>query len=259
MVTPFDLAAMTYDEDFTHSQIGKLQRNQVWQYLQSIVLELSGKRIFEINCGTGEDALIFAQQGFSVVATDLSAQMVTAALQKANINLQVTFEQLSATDIDKFNGQTFDLIFSNFAGLNCLNVGELTSFINKSHQLLNPNGRMIVVMFSTCCMWEIIYYTLKLKWGTAWRRFKSFGQFKVRESEQTIWYYSIRKFKKLVSSHYQVEYVKPIGLFVPPSYLENFFSTKPRLLNLLASLDSYFRWPIVAPLSDHYLIDIRKR
>jgi len=194
-----------------------------------------------------------------VVATDLSEQMVKIAAQKVSSNPRVIVKQLGAIDIDKLNGQKFDLIFSNFAGLNCLNVSELNSFIRKSRELLNPNGRMIVVMFSTCCIWEIAYYTLKLKWGTAWRRLKSSAPFKVNGSEQTIWYYSIGKLKKLIGKHYRVESVKPIGLFVPPSYLEIFFSTKPRLLNFLGSLDSFFRWPFLAPLADHYLIDIRKQ
>jgi ubiquinone/menaquinone biosynthesis C-methylase UbiE len=81
--SPFDILAETYDADFTQSQIGKLQRERVWKFLQAILQTLGRPlKILEINCGTGEDALRLAAMGHNIVATDASEIMIEKAQQK---------------------------------------------------------------------------------------------------------------------------------------------------------------------------------
>ena len=97
VATPFDIMAETYDEDFTLSSIGQLQRACVWDAIGSLVNnKLVPLKILEINCGTGEDAIHFAKLGHQVMATDLSATMIAKAGNKLarlghdanNLNLQ---------------------------------------------------------------------------------------------------------------------------------------------------------------------------
>jgi len=52
-----DHVATQYDADFTHSQIGRLQRASVWHYLEKRFAKQKNLSILELNCGTGEDAL----------------------------------------------------------------------------------------------------------------------------------------------------------------------------------------------------------
>ena len=73
---PNDHIASTYDASFTRTPIGQLQRKQVWTYLEKITLELKGLDILELNCGTGEDAVLFSEKGFYIVATDVSEEML---------------------------------------------------------------------------------------------------------------------------------------------------------------------------------------
>jgi len=54
MPNDFDIAAMHYDENFTFSNIGKAQRQRVFDYLKPFLNSSKTLSILELNCGTGE-------------------------------------------------------------------------------------------------------------------------------------------------------------------------------------------------------------
>ena len=76
---PFDTIASIYDDQFTDTRTGYLQRQLVYLHLEKILKQNKPKRILELNCGTGADAIWLTQKGFEVVATDISADMVKVA------------------------------------------------------------------------------------------------------------------------------------------------------------------------------------
>ena len=115
MDASFDKAASNYDDTFTKTDIGKMQRALVYAELSKHLISV--QNILEINCGTGEDAIWFAKQNFTVTATDISPKMIEVAKSKANLNFSVADINSMATT---FEGEKFDLLFSNFGGLNCL-------------------------------------------------------------------------------------------------------------------------------------------
>src|SRR5687767_5195726 len=99
----FSGAAGKYDEQFTNTSIGRLQRNRVWNYLNKNISPTDHPRVLELNCGTGEDAKWLASTGFRVVATDLSAQMIQAAKQKNAGSGAIAFQVCSFAQIaDRF-------------------------------------------------------------------------------------------------------------------------------------------------------------
>jgi cyclopropane fatty-acyl-phospholipid synthase-like methyltransferase len=106
----------------------KRVRDHVLQYLKP------GSSILELNSGTGEDALYFARKGFKVHATDISAGMQNELKGKAiSAGLQgsITKEICSYTQLSELeNRGPYDLIFSNFAGLNC--TGEWIKYWPRS-------------------------------------------------------------------------------------------------------------------------------
>src|SRR5688572_23347635 len=124
MAAPFDHIAPTYDSAFTQSAIGQLQRKHVWNYLEKITPELGGLEILELNCGTGEDAMLFSEKGFNIVATDVSEEMLRVTQQKAHrysLQNKITSHYLDLESFDEtVFDKKFDLIFSNFGGLNCI-------------------------------------------------------------------------------------------------------------------------------------------
>src|ERR1044072_2051179 len=135
MAAPFDHIASAYDSVFTQSAIGQLQRKQVWNYIEKIMPQLNGLEMLELNCGTGEDAMMFSEKGFNIVATDVSEEMLKITQQKAQQYSMQNKISSHYLDLDRFDeslfDKKFDLIFSNFGGLNCINPESFKKLIEK--------------------------------------------------------------------------------------------------------------------------------
>jgi hypothetical protein len=73
------------------------------------------------------------------------------------------------------------------------------------------------------------------------------------------WYYGPVQFSRFFSKHFSLIALKPVGFMVPPSYLENYFRTKPQILSFLAKIEKVFfeRIGFLGGFSDHCLIDLR--
>ena len=113
METNFDVHAKNYNDIFTYSLIGKAQRSRVFHFLNKQNTLENKLHILELNCGTGFDANSFSNMGHTVLATDISSEMIKVAKQNYK-NPTIEFKQLdirsitSTTFLDKF-----DFIFSN--------------------------------------------------------------------------------------------------------------------------------------------------
>src|SRR5579859_945349 len=118
----FDKIAATYDSTFTNSAIGVAQRKAVWTEIDRTFAP--GQHIFEINCGTGVDALHLASRGVHVTASDSAPRMIHVARQRAaldEVSATVDFRVLANERIGTMRNEgPFDGIFSNFSGLNCM-------------------------------------------------------------------------------------------------------------------------------------------
>lgn len=255
MKSDFDEAALTYDHDFTYSSIGKAQRNQVWKYLDKYLNNKDKLRILELNCGTGEDAKRFADRGYLVTATDVSDMMLKQA-QSKSVGKEIYFQKLDFNEIESFDqDEKFDLVFSNFGGLNCIDPEVLKRVNTKISTLVNQGGSFIAVVMPDFCFWESIYFMLKRKWGEVFRRSGKYAMANVSNEQVKTFYFSPSKFQKLSPLCFKRELLKPIGLFIPPSYLEEFFKKRPGLLKMFQNFDrltAHFSWQ--AYLSDHYYI-----
>ena len=208
-----------------------LQRTLVWTYLQQQLPHDRPARILELNCGTGADAIWLAQKGYEVLATDISAHMIETARAKTKelpveIQNRLTFETIAAEDLNQLKVEKpFDLIFSNFGGLNCVSPNELRDLTPKLSKNLSSNGRLVFVLMSRFCWWETLYFLVKGNWTQAWRR-QSKTPIEAPLAEgvtaQT-WYYSPLGLSKLLKNNFSSEQQRPIGFFLPPSYLDNAF------------------------------------
>lgn len=254
---PFDAIAADYDQSFTETITGRLQRQVVHQCLLPI---LSNKgKVLEINCGTGEDALWMAQQGCQVVATDISGAMVQVAAQKvadAGLSAQIQVRIADASDLRNsgISGK-FDLIFSNFGGLNCLSPAQIRTFSATAKELLAPNGRLVLVVMGRFCWWETLYFLIKGNFSAAFRR-RSQNAIPARLDGQTTvdtWYYSPQELAELMPK-FRVIRTEAVGFWLPPSYLDPFFSRFPRVLRLLNWLEGKSRGRLLAGGADHFLV-----
>lgn len=259
-MTDFDIHAKNYDSVFTYSQIGKAQRNRVYHFLNKQNPSKNKKYILELNCGTGEDAQYFAQQGHSILATDISSEMIKVAKEK-NKHTNIRFQQLDITKITKETfSEKFDMIFSNFGGLNCLSKTQLASFIDTSESLLSPSGKMVLVMMPKNCLWERFYFSIKGEFKKARRRNTNKSLMVNVEGVQVkAWYYNPKDVVTLTSNNYKTIAIKPIGIKIPPSYLESFFSNKKGLLKLLIWAETLFSNRFWAKYADHFIISFQKK
>lgn len=257
----FDEYASEYDAHFTFSHIGKLQRARVWYYMQDALIV--PKNILEINCGTGYDAMELAKQGHTVTATDASGKMIEVAKARKKdgaVKTKPYFEQAKFSELkEKLQGQKFDLIFSNFGGLNCIDAVELKKLSADLAELLTSNGKMVFVIMARKCGWERLYFTLKgNKTRANRRRSKNGVQTMISTSTFNTWYYSPQEVEHIFEEHFSMEAVYPVGLFIPPSYLEAYFAKYPTQLKVLAVLENLFATSMLSNYADHFVIELNR-
>src|SRR5690349_668581 len=219
--------------------------------------ELKGLEILELNCGTGEDALLFSEKGFNIVATDVSEEMLKVTMQKASQYSMQNKISSHYLDLDSFDEtlfeKKFDLIFSNFGGLNCINPESLQKLLQKIPRILSPGGRFVGVIMPKFCAWETLYFSLKFQFKKAFRRWTTKEVMAdLQGAFVKTWYFSPRQLKKWAESKFKLMAIKPIGIALPPSYLESFFSRKKRLLKGLHGVEKKLnRFGSLSGAADH--------
>lgn len=260
----FDILAQNYDADFTTSRIGRLQRNRVWFFLTPLLNETGRSlKILEINCGTGQDALQLAALGHSVIATDASEMMIEKAKIKlnssANQALDLQFVVSSFNELSSLPANhKFDLVFSNFGGLNCIDKKNLEQLSSDLSGLIKPGGNIFFVLLSPYCLWEIFYYGIRGKFRTAFRRLKGYTNFTVKDQTMPVYYYSPGRIKKIFSPAFNRFIKHPVGLFIPPSYLENKFGSNNKKLEKLNRREERCCPAVLSSFADHYCAIIKK-
>lgn len=256
---PFDRVAASYDDDFTHSQLGRWLRAAVWAEIGPMFR--SGDRVLELGCGTGEDAMWLAQRGVHVTATDSSQAMLDVARRKVadcGITERVQFMHLDVRDITNFQSVVstyqFDGVFSNFGALNCL--ADRRPLAEALSPCVRPGGYVALVVMGPLCLWEIGWYLLHGHVRAAFRRFRSGVEAHVGAGEYVrVWYPSPRRLRAEFGSYFCHRNTVGLGTVLPPSYLGHLMGRWPRLFETLAPLDR--RLGRVFPgtwLNDHYLV-----
>lgn len=256
-MTDFDHIAAEYDAQFSSTKIGLKQRLRVWKYLLNHTSR--EQQVLELNCGTGIDAQFLGKRCKSVHATDISPEMIIAAKARNKGN-NITFQEVGIQALSEVENK-YDLIFSNFGGLNCLSPKEWESLTAEIIPLLNTNGSFIAVIMSRKCLWERFYFRMKKDRENQRRRSSRKPVLaNVGNKKVSTWYYAPFEIEQFLGKHFKPVRSKPIGLFLPPSYLESYFQKNNRMLNVLSFLESFSlssKW--LANRADHYLIHFKKQ
>ncbi len=260
----FDSVAADYDQVFTDSGIGRLQRSEVHHYLDRRVFGNAPMSILELGCGTGEDAAHFAENGHAVTATDISSSMLKLTQAKAEKygladRIRTVPLDLQDPDCSGLEGP-FDLVFSNFGALNCIDEAGLQNLAEKLVPITATGSHTVFVVMPRACLWETFYFVLHGKLRSAFRRLKG-GPVSAAIGETTVptWYHSPRAVVRAFEPVFRRRGVVPVGFAVPPSFLEPWAGRNPRVLAALAKTDHFLR-PIgsLALISDHALIHLER-
>jgi ubiquinone/menaquinone biosynthesis C-methylase UbiE len=257
----FTKQSIIFDELYSSNLIIQYKRKRVRDHVERLIKPNSN--ILELNAGTGEDAIWFAQHDHSVHATDVSTGMQAKLIEKvkqAGLGSKITNEICSFTELDKlYNKGPYDLIFSNFAGLNC--TGELDNVLQTFSSLLNPGGVVTLVILPKFCLWETMMF-FKGEFKTAFRRFFSSNGAKANiEGESfTCWYYNPSYIIRNMKDSFDLLSVEGLCTIVPPSYLENFPVKRPVLFKWLKEKERKLKnnWPWRS-IGDYYIISLRKK
>lgn len=257
----FTRQSTLFDEQYRNNSIIQYKRDRVRKHVQQYLIVNS--KILELNSGTGEDAIWFAQQGHTVHATDISTGMQAVLKNKTsalNLDETISTEMISFTDLENLKQKgPYDLIFSNFAGLNC--TDELDKVVRSFSSLLKPKGVVTLVILPKFCLWEFLLL-FKGRFKTAFRRlFSSKGVTAHIEGEYfKCWYYNPSYITKCLQNKFDLLAVEGLCTQVPPSYLEGFAEKHPKIFSFLKQKEEKWKtkWPW-KNIGDYYIISLQKK
>lgn len=262
MASPLHPDPSAYDREFTFSRIGLVQRRMVWGYLDHMLF-MPGMHVLELNCGTGADAVHLARNGHRVLATDISSEMLKAAHEKARqfgVEDRIEHRRLGFEDLALLSTPPSDLVLSNFGGFNCIDEEHLCHLVDPIADALKPGGRFIAVLMPDRCIAETVHFFFRGKWKDAFRRGRHDPIWAgLSGTGAMTWYHAPERFRAAFASRFRVVNIRPIGLFVPPTYLEKRIGHRTALLERLSRWDARFTgWRWTARYADHYLIDLER-
>jgi SAM-dependent methyltransferase len=256
----FDTIAPAFDQRFGAWRSVAAQRRAV----RAALLEVfpRGSHILELGGGTGEDAAFLATLGYDLLLTDPSPAMVTRAKSKL-LPLGAQAQVAGAEELEDFavrhfsaGGASFDGAFSNFAPLNC--VVDLQPVARGLARLLKPGAPAMLVLFGTLCPGEMLTEVLRGRPQSALRRCKR-GETAARLAQRNfqIVYHRRAALIRAFAPWFVFEKRLGIGVTVPPSAAEPWFSRQPRLLAAMEAIDRVLARPL-AILGDHVLYQFRR-
>jgi SAM-dependent methyltransferase len=222
-------------------------------------------RLLDIGCGTGLDAQHFAQNGYRVLATDWSPQMVERTEDRAATNqladnlqaLRLGAQELHRIDPAGHGG--FDGAYSNFGPLNC--VPDLRDVSRECARLLKPGGHLIFSVIGRICPWELGYYLTRMRARRALVRFAR-SMTAVNLNQHKVWsrYYTPREFYRRFAAEFERVEHRALSLFLPPPYLIDLYERTARFSRAMGWLDDHLGgWPLLRGAGDHFLMILRRR
>lgn len=216
--------------------------------------------LLDVGCGTGIDAVHFAQLGYRVTAIDPSREMVNQTRNRAGgSKLDVRVENVGAQELGKLGNEKFDAIYSDLGPLNC--VPDLAQVSRACSALLKPAGVLILSVMGRICPWEILYYTARGDFVQAERRFPR-TMVPVKLQDGVVWtrYYAPREFYNAFANEFQLVTYRALNLFLPPPYLNHWYQRAGILGKPFAWLDAHVSdFPFLRDAGDHFLMTLSPR
>lgn len=135
----YNLLAQYYDGLVKDDQASKA-------WVDFIMLNISGKRLLELACGSGEITLALANQGYEIDASDLSQAMIDEAMKKTDAN-KVNFFIMDMCNIEVH--KSYDGVLCLCDSINyLLQEEDINNMFQSIYDCLNVNGTFIFDMHS---------------------------------------------------------------------------------------------------------------
>ena len=126
---------------------------QTWvEYLHEFLQEYHVKRVIETACGTGNITVRLAEQGYEVIASDCSEQMLRIAQQKVREKgLDVMLIQQAMQELEM---PKRDALLCVCDGVNYLNPKGIKDFFVASAKCIKPGG---ILLFDVSSPYKLQY------------------------------------------------------------------------------------------------------
>jgi ubiquinone/menaquinone biosynthesis C-methylase UbiE len=253
----FDSVAENFEVSF-ENEITWALRRKTYAIIESLIP--SGGSILDINCGIGIDAVELALRGFRVTGVDVSSKMIEQARLRATTQrASVDFCQNSFEDLRSLAGNTFDLVLSNFGGLNCVErldiVARQIAIATKKH------GYFVGVVMPPFSLWEFASYLLRGDLQNSIRRVRGKAIATGFQSKTfTVCYHSSRNLVRAMGVCFHPVRIIGLNILSPTPQSMGFFNDYPRLTRFLQKVDSHIEEiPGLRQIGDHFVIILRKQ
>lgn len=196
-----------------------------------------GKRVLEIGCGIGTDAVNFARSGAEYTAIELSTKSLELARKRFDVfGLRGTFHEGNAEEVDKLVGDgSFDLIYS-FGVIH--HTPNPRAVIESARRLIAPDGELRIMLYAA------------QSWKAAMID-AGFDQPEAQSGCPIAFTYTADDVRELLSGHFAVESIGQDHIF--PYVIENYvkyeyvlqpwFAAMPK--EIFRALEKRFGWHLL--------------
>lgn len=274
--TAFDRHANGYD-DVALSALGRVFRERVRAHLRPLVTR--GQRVLDLGCGTGLDAVWFAEQGCRVVGIDASPAMIDITQAKAaasaevaqrvnavvadlaTVNLVELADQLPPADADDSGQRCFDLVLANFGVINC--VDHLDELGQRLARATSGDATIVIVSMSPVSLTERAQAVASRN-RSLWHRRQAIDLRTDAEVDGyrglDVWYHSAADVSGAMAPHFETMSAESIGVVLPTFEQRRLVEARPRLLSVLRWADEKLG-PMAArsSIGDHHIVTLGRR
>lgn len=257
----FDSLAPRYDEAWTRSVVGILQREAFWRTMDRHFLP--GQLVLELGGGTGIDAVHLAKRGIRVHTIDISPEMVRAARARVAseaLSDAVSVELCAIENLSSLHlAVPFDGAFSSFGAVNC--VGDLRRMSRDLGERMRRGAKLILCCMGRFCLWESVWYLVRGRASKAFRRMSGSACASLGSGPMLhVRFPKVSVIAEALKSQFHLTSVGGIGIFVPPSCAEDLARAIPGIVRILSVSDRMVGGlPVFRALSDHRVLVFVRR
>lgn len=268
-ILPVHSAAEAYDE-YASRYDRLLEENRINAYMRAIVSQSlistfgAGKRLIEIGCGTGDEALTLASHESEVFAFDPSPRMIQIASQKAvasGIGRNIRFFVGKVADLSRHLGDVSQKIGFDgaYASFSLSYEPDLSVVSNALAPWIRPDGWLVIASMNRLCGVELVAALLSAHPRLAGRRLQKHTLHKVGAYSTPVFPRTTKDVADALRDHFHLEDVRALPAVLPPHYANRAFARWPALLDILTDVDPYLApLPVVRWLGDHNLLRFRR-
>ncbi|RMF61324.1 MAG: class I SAM-dependent methyltransferase [Calditrichaeota bacterium] len=124
----------------SYDQCDNPTRDLDHRVIQQLPIELSGKEVIEVGCGTGKNTVWFAEKAKTVVAMDFSHEMLQRAMEKVS-DERVTFLQHDIAYPWPLPSESGDFISINLV---LEHLRDIDSVLKEAYRVLREGGYLYI-------------------------------------------------------------------------------------------------------------------